>query len=108
MLSSSYRLRKKEVERVYKKGNFFRQDFLNVRFLENHTNHYRFAIVIPKTVAKLATARNRLKRKTSVLVETILPKFQNHLDCMLIFKKAPEEKDIKPTLENIFKNPRFQ
>jgi len=108
MLASTYRLRKKEVERIYKKGHFLSQNFLNLRFLENRTNHFRFAIVIPKTVAKLATSRNRLKRKTSVVLENLLPHLSGHLDCMIIFKKAPDEIELEPVFTKLFQDSRIK
>ncbi len=62
MLPKSYRLKKKEVERVYKKGKVVPAGLILGRFINNRAGHARFAIVIPKKISKKAADRNRLKR----------------------------------------------
>jgi len=102
MLASTFRLRKQDVERVYKKGRSFREDFLVARFLGNNLEHCRFAVVIPKKAAPKATQRTRLKRKTFTLLGEIM-KVQKigNFDIILSYKQLPKENDINPLLVRI-------
>jgi ribonuclease P protein component len=102
MLSKEFRLNKQNIESVYKKGRTFRENFFQVRFLRNNTEHWRFAIVIPKKIAAKATKRSRLKSKTFALLEEILK--ENKIasyDIILSFKQLPDENDIKPALPKV-------
>lgn len=62
MLPKSHRLTKQDIERLYKKGQNIRQDFILARILANRTDHCRFSVIISKKVWPLAFARNRAKR----------------------------------------------
>ena len=100
MLPKSHRLNKKDINRLYKKGKVFKEDFLVLRVNSNFTDHFRAAVIIPKAVANKATVRNRLKRKTM----TILAPFKlepKNIDLALFFKKEPREEEIQPALIKI-------
>ena len=62
MLARSFRLQKKDIDRLYKKGKVLRQDNFLLRIMVNHTDHCRFAIVISKKVLPHAVDRNRARR----------------------------------------------
>ena len=92
MLARSFRLQKKDIDRIYKKGKVLRQDSFLVRILLNPTGHCRFSVVISKKVLPKAHDRNRAKR----LVYEFLQKNQNlyqnlHLDIALFPKNFHEE-----------------
>lgn len=101
MLKCSYRLSKRDIARVFKKGRGVSGSILRIKFLENRTGHPRFAVTCPNKVATKATARNRLRRKTYIILEDILPK--SNIDIAINFQKLPEETQIKPALVDIFK-----
>jgi len=103
MLASAFRLNKQNIERVYKRGRTFRENFFQVRFLRNNIEHGRFAVVIPKKIAAKATKRSRLKSKTFVLLEEILKEHKiASFDIILSFKQMPDEQSIKPVLSKVF------
>src|SRR5687768_16237881 len=63
MFPREWRLTKKrDLQRVYQKGNRGSTRFLLIRLLENRLAHPRIAVIIGKKVAKRAVIRNRLKR----------------------------------------------
>jgi len=89
MLKKSYRLRKQDVERVYKKGKSLNQDFVLMRFLPNRAAHARFAVIIPKKVLAHATDRNRARRLIFNFLEANAPVLNKGFDITLSFRKAP-------------------
>ncbi len=91
MLSRSYRLRKKEIERVRKKGQIRRDRYFNIKFSANRASHFRIAIVIPKRIIAKAVARNRIKRK---IAESLTQKDLGHFDIIMTLKTNTSEKDI--------------
>lgn len=62
MLAKKYRLCRKEINRVYKKGKSRNFGLTGLKFIENRENILRFAIVVPASVVKKANLRNRLRR----------------------------------------------
>lgn len=103
MLAKPFRLTKRDMDRLYKKGANLRQDFIFARVLANRTDHCRFAVVISKKVLAQATDRNRLRRLIYQDLARLKAKWQNqHLDLALNIKTAPAEKEIGWTLERLF------
>ena len=104
MLARPFRLKKRDIDRVYKKGQRRNYNFLLARFVFNSAKTSRFAVVIPKAVVKKSVDRSRLKRKTHEALQAnfTLPK-QNY-DVVLSFRKIPEEAVIAPTILEILKN----
>ena len=61
MLKKSKRLRSNEVEQVMKNGRSLRSTHLQVKFAPTGLS-FRSAAVVPKSIARKATARNTLRR----------------------------------------------
>ena len=62
MLKKENRLKKKkDFERIYKKGRGFKGDSLFLKILENKEELTRIGIVVSKKVSKKAVQRNKLK-----------------------------------------------
>lgn len=91
MLSRNYRLRKKEVERLFKKGQFKKGANFTIKYLKNRAGHFRVAIVIPKKVIAKATDRNRLKRK---IAETLNEQQLGAIDICLTLKNQIGEDNL--------------
>ncbi|MEI6039941.1 MAG: ribonuclease P protein component [Candidatus Berkelbacteria bacterium] len=103
MLTRSFRLQKKDMERIYKKGRNFRQDLFLIRFLPNRAGHSRFSVVISKKVLALATARNQFKRKAYQIISESETLWKDKaFDFALILKKA-EKENLEESIKNIFK-----
>lgn len=100
MISKKYRLKKTDIERIYKKGTRkFQQPFL-VRILTNRTTHNRYAVVIPKAVVAKAVDRNRLRR----LIYDFIYKanLQGNTDYIISLKQKTDEAGIDKTLKIVF------
>ena len=67
-LARKYRLSKKDIERVFKRGKTVKSSFLFIRFLENNLSYARVAAIVSSKILKKAVDRNRLKR---IITETI-------------------------------------
>jgi ribonuclease P protein component len=61
MLSQNRRLRAKEVEEVLSLGRPVRGGHLSMKFLQKKSP-FRLAVVVPKSLARKATLRNKLRR----------------------------------------------
>lgn len=73
MLTSSHRLNRRALQRVYRHGRAAKTDALGVRYLANHHGKPRYAVVVAKKVNKGAVARNRLRRRLVAQLAKQLP-----------------------------------
>lgn len=105
MIKSSFRLNKYEIGRLYQRGRTFREGPLLLKIILNHRPDSRFAVIVSKKIAALATVRNRLKRKTFAAINIL--KATNILvqsfDAAIIFKSLPQESMIEKNILDIFK-----
>ncbi len=62
MLAKKFRLTRKEVSQIQRKGRRMNLDIFNVKFLPNKFGYARYAVSIPVKTYKRATDRNRLRR----------------------------------------------
>jgi len=104
MIRSSFRLKKSDFKRVYKKGRSIRQGFLMARILKNNLQYSRFAVVISKAISPKATQRNRLRRKTFDIIKKLnLDKILSESNDVIInFKGRVQEEELEPLLIKIF------
>ncbi|MFA7141959.1 MAG: ribonuclease P protein component [Candidatus Paceibacterota bacterium] len=71
MLKQNRLKKKKDFERVYKKGRGFKADSLFLKILENKEGFLRVGIVVSKKVSKKAVKRNKIKRRIRNIVRNI-------------------------------------
>ncbi|MDI6591513.1 MAG: ribonuclease P protein component [Patescibacteria group bacterium] len=108
MLPKPNRLtKKKDFERVFKKGKGFKEDFLILKFVPNNLNRNRIGIVVSLKISKKATLRNRIKRQIRELVRLRLSKLITlpGKDIVLIALPGLETKDfweIEGTINKLF------
>ena len=62
MLSKKYRLSRKEIGWIHKKGRRLGLEKISVKFAPNRLDFSRFAVNVPTSVYKKAVDRNRLRR----------------------------------------------
>ena len=106
MLPKKNRLKKKEVEDVFKKGRAYRGDFLLLKLVDR--SHFvprrfkasmnlgcepasiesRFAAIVPMKVSKKAVKRNRIKRLIRENLRKKLPRIKDGFDG--IFMALPD------------------
>lgn len=104
MLARCFRLKKRDIARVYKKAQRINKDFLLVRYMFNTAKSSRFAVVIPKSVVKGSVGRSRYKRKTHEALQEFRVLLKQNYDIILSFRKAPDEKIIAPVIKDILSN----
>lgn len=111
MLPRENRLKnKKDFEKVFKKGEGFKQDFLFLKISKNNLNFIRFGFVISKKISKKAIIRNKIKRRLSEIIRMDLPEIKKGWDGIIITSPGIETKgfeDLKENLENLFKKARL-
>lgn len=106
MLSKVNRLKnKKDIEKVFKNGKGFKEDFLILKVIKNDLKNSRFAFIVSQKVSKKATLRNKIRRRLSELVKRRLPTISPKMDIVLVAVPGLEEKDfweIEETLNKLF------
>ena len=108
MLPKVNRLQKeKDIERVFKKGKGFKEDFLVLKTLKNDSNKIRFGLVVSQKVSQKASTRNKIKRRLSELVRSKLKSKApvSRSDNLLIAAPGLETKDfweIEETMNKLF------
>lgn len=106
MLSKKYRLARREINLIYKKGRSQNFNQIKVKFLDRPGQIFpRFALVVPQKVLKKAAARNRLRRVVFSEIEQILKnkKIQPR-DYLIRFYAAPDEKTLRQIIQKVFRN----
>jgi len=87
MLNKVNRLtKKKEIDAVYNQGKSFYSKILGVKILENNIGQKRFVIIVSTKVSKLATGRNRLKRRIRAAIKQNLDRILGGRDYMIIVR----------------------
>src|ERR1700690_3898445 len=88
MLSRRRRLRADEVKEVVSRGRPVRGAHLSMKFLQAK-GPLRFAVVVPKSLARKATLRNKLRRAAYDSIPAALP---SHTGRAIFFVRAvPKE-----------------
>lgn len=102
MLKRIFRLTKRDIVRLYKKGRSFRENAVLIRFGPNYAKNSRFAVIIPKSALVKSTDRSRLKRIVHQSLQELKPQLKDNIDVTISFRKDIPEKEIKPLMEKIF------
>lgn len=63
MLPQKFRLKTKEIGRVFKKGKSYKGKFLILKLAKNNLSFSRFAFIVPLNLSKKSTKRNEFKRR---------------------------------------------
>ncbi len=94
MLSKRNLLKKKtDIERAFKKGRGFKEDFLLLKTVKNSLSSSRFGFVVSQKVSKKAVLRNKIKRRLKEIIREKLGKIKEGQDCLLIVLPGLENKD---------------
>ena len=110
MLPKVNRLKKnKEFERVFKKGQSFREGFLILRAVPNNLKNSRFGFIVSSKVSKKAVVRNKIKRWLRVAILSELKKVDKTrelVDIIIIVKPGTIIKnfqEVQGVINKIFK-----
>ena len=104
MLKQNRLKKKKDFERVYRKGRGFKADSLFLKILENKEGFLRVGIVVSKKVSKKAVKRNKIKRRIRNIVRNI--NLKQGFDIILIAYPSILNKEfyqIKKEIEDLIK-----
>lgn len=105
MLAKANSLKKKKnFERVFKKGKAVKEDFLLLKFVDNGLAKDRFAIIVSQKISKKATVRNKLKRRIRAIISQKLPKIKKGFDLIFVARPGLESQDfweIEKTIDKI-------
>jgi len=107
MLPAKNRLnKKKDFNRVFKKGKALKEDFLILKYVKTESKHAKFGFIVSKKVAKKATIRNKVKRILRELIRARIPRAKKGIDAVLIGLPGIEKKEfleVEKTIEKLFK-----
>lgn len=106
MLPKENRLkRKKDIERVFKRGRGFKEGFLFLKIAKNNLRVSRFGFIVGKNLSKKATVRNRVRRKISELVRMNLKDIRQGIDAIFIAFPGAEKEEfsgVGKTIDKLF------
>ena len=101
MLARPFRLQKKDIDRLYKKGKVSRQETFLVRYMPNRAGHNRYSVVISKKVLAKATQRNRAKRLMYEYLQNTKEVWQTKCFDMAIFPRNYKEEKTLEALNKV-------
>ena len=107
MLPHINRLQKrKEIERVFKKGKWFKEGCLILKVAHNDLSTSRFAFIISKKVSNKAIVRNRIRRIIQETIRVNLDAIKTGVDIILLATSAIKTKkgdvqEIKKTIKTL-------
>ena len=111
MLPKQNRLcKKKDFEKVFKKGKGFKEDFLILKIVPNNLKTNRFGFLVSLKISKKATMRNKIKRRLREQVQLKLPEMKKGIDGVLIASPGLETKDfweMEQTINKLFKKTKL-
>ncbi len=110
MLPSENRLKKKDFQKVFKKGKGIKENFLTFKWAVNNLKVSRFGFVVSRKVSKKATLRNKIKRKLREKVRAELPRLKVGIDGAVIVNPGAakaESQTIAESLKKIFSRARL-
>ena len=81
--------KRKDIERVMKRGcSFFAQD-IGIRTVKNNLDISRFTVITSLKISKKAVDRNKLKRRLrEILRKEIIPKIKPGFDGIILTRKG--------------------
>lgn len=110
MLSSEHRLRKKkDIDAVFKRGKFFREQFLSLKLKKNNLPHSRFAFIVGKKVSKKAVERNKVKRRLREATREQISDIKEGYDIIVMSFPGAHQKsftEVKKATNRLYKKAR--
>ena len=106
MLSEQNRLsKKKDFEKVFKRGKGYRKDFLFLKTENNGLDFSRFGFIVSKKISNKAVVRNKIKKQLREIVRKKIPEIKKGIDAVIITMPGIESKSfqgIEKTIDEIF------
>ncbi len=105
MLPKKYRIDKKSLEEVVKKGKKISSQHLFVKTLLINRENPLFGIIVLSGVAKNAVTRNKMKRRARHIVLKIIPEIPKGLAAVVFLGKDSDKltfKELEKEINDIF------
>ncbi len=101
MIAKKFKIPKKHIALILKKGESFDSKLFVVRFWENKIEFPRFRIIVSTKFAKKAVDRNKIRRRIYEALRLITKEKSNlrHLDIVFI----PKKQILKKEFQEIYK-----
>jgi ribonuclease P protein component len=107
MLTKTQRLSKQQVQYLLKKGNYFSNSYLGIKFLTNKVQINRFSVIISKKTLASAVDRNKIRRQLYEIIRQNPLDLPNQFDCLIMVKppliQLPSDQIQKILLESLQK-----
>jgi ribonuclease P protein component len=91
MLPKKNRNDRKNIEQIFKSGNFVNSPNLTFKFIKTHSSEKKMSFIVPKTVSKKAVVRNLLRRRGYVALKKHFNEFPSGILGVFIFGKKSAE-----------------
>ncbi|MFC1629966.1 ribonuclease P protein component [Patescibacteria group bacterium] len=102
MLSQKHRLlKKKDFDRVFKKGKGVKQNFLFMKWAKNDLPVSRFGFIVGKKTSKKAPLRNKIKRRMREIIRANLSRIEKGIDIVFISRAGLTKNSFSQLEENI-------
>ena len=102
MLAKKFRLNRKQINLIYKRGRGKRLGEMGIKFLVNNESFSRYSVIIPKAVIKKVTERNRLRR--IIFDELSRLKSNQNADIILRVFRVSDEAALRKNTRDIIKS----
>jgi len=102
--------KKKDFERIFKSGKGIKEDFLFLKWAPNNLKISRFGFMVGKKISKMATLRNKIRRRLREQVRLRLPKIKKGIDGILVANPGLETRDfweMEETLNKLFEKAKL-
>lgn len=104
MFKSGQLKKKKDFERVFKKGKSVNVDFLVLKFLPNELENSRLGIIVSLKVSKKAVVRNKIRRRIKEAIRLTSGNQGKQADGAIICRPGIEKMSfaqIRETIEKV-------
>jgi ribonuclease P protein component len=103
VLPKKFRLtRKKDFEKISRKGKHFGGAFFILRTIENGLDYSRFGFVVSLKVSKKAVTRNKIRRQLHEMARVNFARIKNGFDALIIARPEIKEKSYQEIERALF------
>lgn len=103
MLPKKNRVDKKSIEEIFIRGKSINSPSFNFKFFKNNSPATRISFIAPKNVAKLAVARNSLRRRGYSALKKFSNQFPTGITGVFIYKRFESDRMvIENEIQGIF------
>lgn len=91
MLPKTKRADKKTIDQVFSAGKYINSPTLTLKYILKNKGTSRISVIVPKSAARLAVKRNRLRRLGYKALQKVLGQWPRGIEGAFIFKKYEDD-----------------